>query len=473
MTNFLDIHAELASIMDILAKSAVAEIGRLVDDGAALLRLEISRSHREISVLRRNLQLRERELQAARKTGRLQERFSQGRSVTVPVCSVVLGAEREKGPSPLAARVFGQEWSFHLRRDGEPTGVQEVDTPLQSGITQNQSANMEQIRPEPFFVKKERLEEDPQPTPVEEEQETEPTPAGDPEELSEQHRCGHGDEELSEVEFVVKAEQEEEHVALRLNQTGCENSAGLNNLGSEYVMYEGDSQLWTSFTQGDSDIETDEPVCSKPIEHSSQSLSVHSPLQHDPATMEVSGNTLSSFAASYVEGFDKMSEKSSVCSEELRSEAINTQQGQYRERLGSMTKEDVMSHQQQPQFTESTLDTLDGDRCALRTRAETRAKARRRARTGEKRFSCAQCGKSFTTRFYLKIHRRIHTGERPFTCTQCGKSFYCTSHLTSHQRSHTGEKPYSCDECGNSYSHLNSLKLHYRVHKEEREPSCT
>ncbi|KAJ8336439.1 hypothetical protein SKAU_G00376590 [Synaphobranchus kaupii] len=351
MSNFVTFQTQLVSTMEILAKAAVAEINRRVDDSCAVFRVEISQSQKEIETLKRKLQVVERELMKTRRK----------KTVHSPT---------RVEHSPSAEGAFGQEWRFRLRTRGEPIAVEEVDTPLQSGIRN-------QFRPEPPLVKKERLEEDlcysdPEPTPVEEEQETEPTPvmeeqeidpmhageeqeteptpvgeeweteptpvgeehetdptpAGDPEELSEQHRCGHGDEELSEVEFVVKAEQEEEHVAQRLNQTGCEHSAGrLNNLGSEYVMYEGDSQLWTSFTQGDSDIETDDPVCSLATEQCSQSLSVHSPLQHAPATMEVSGNTLSSFGASSVEGFDKMSEKPSVCSEELRSEAIHTQQG--------------------------------------------------------------------------------------------------------------------------------------------------
>ncbi|KAJ8409804.1 hypothetical protein AAFF_G00218630 [Aldrovandia affinis] len=279
-------------------------------------------------------QLIESELQTVRKAA------LRVHSVAVPVCSVIRGADIEEECSPRAKRVFGQEWSFSLRRDGEPTAVEEVITPLQSSLTRNQvsspvlftrnqSADMEEVRPESLLIKQEGLEEDSPPTAVEEgkKQETAPTPAGDPEELSEQHRCGHSDEELSGLEFVVKAEQEEEHVAQRPNQTACEHSAGrLNNLGSEYVMYERDSQLWTSFTQGDSDIETDDRVCSNATEQHSQSLSVHTELQHAPATMEGSGSTLSSFGASYVEVFDKMSGKQPVYGEELRSEAIHTQQ---------------------------------------------------------------------------------------------------------------------------------------------------
>ncbi|KAJ8336442.1 hypothetical protein SKAU_G00376620 [Synaphobranchus kaupii] len=311
---------------------------------------------------------------------------------------------------------------------------------------------------------------------------TEPTPAGDPEELNEQHRCGHGDEELSAVEFVVKAETEEEHVAQRLNQTGCEHSAGgLNNLGSEYVMYEGDSQLWTSFTQGDSDIETDDPVCSNSTEQCSQSLSVHSPLQHGPATMEVSGNPLSSFGASSVEGFDKMSEKPSVCSEELRSEAIHTQQGQYRERLVHTVERENQSLLPQQQQHGPSVKHMRGSGSPAQPHSALSTSAFNTGRKevtdgptdfGKKPFSCTHCGKGFAYFSCYKVHLRSHTGEKPYSCAQCGKRFTQQSNLTKHESVHSGNKPFNCLQCGKSFRYRSILTLHLRIHSGERPFHC-
>ncbi|XP_061110906.1 zinc finger protein 267-like isoform X2 [Conger conger] len=341
-----------------------------------------------------------------------------------------------------------------------------------------QCANMEKVRTEPVLIKQEKLEEglcysDPQPTPVEVEQVTPPTPVGGPEELSEQHRCGHGDEELSGLEFVGKAEQEEEHVAQRLNQTGCEHSAGrLNNLGSEYVMYERDSQLWTSFTQEDSDIETDDPVCSNATEQFSQNLSIHAQLQHAPATMEVSGNTLSPFGASYVEEFDQMGEKPSACSEELRSEAIHTQQGQYRERLEHTVERENQTLLPQQQQHGPSVKHMRGSESPVFNIGKM-DKANGQADFGKKLFICTYCGKSFDRCSYLVSHHRIHTGEKPYSCTQCGKCFSLKGNLVKHERVHSGYKPFCCVQCGKRFSRAADLRAHHRIHTGERPYHCT
>lgn len=57
-------HTQLASIMEVLANTAVAEICDLVDSGYSVLQLEISRGRKENELLRRKLRLME--LRAAR-----------------------------------------------------------------------------------------------------------------------------------------------------------------------------------------------------------------------------------------------------------------------------------------------------------------------------------------------------------------------------------------------------------------------
>ena len=62
--------SQLLSVMEVLAKAAVAEITRRVDDSCAVLRLEVSQSRRDIELLKRKSEVMEAELRRSRMRAR-------------------------------------------------------------------------------------------------------------------------------------------------------------------------------------------------------------------------------------------------------------------------------------------------------------------------------------------------------------------------------------------------------------------
>lgn len=73
MSNRLAFQTQLASIMEVLANAAVAEICKLVDDDYAVVRLQMSQCQRENKALKRKLHLLELKMARGNAERRLRE----------------------------------------------------------------------------------------------------------------------------------------------------------------------------------------------------------------------------------------------------------------------------------------------------------------------------------------------------------------------------------------------------------------
>ncbi|KAJ8337300.1 hypothetical protein SKAU_G00385200 [Synaphobranchus kaupii] len=145
MSSISSFHTQLASIMDVLTKAAVAEMCEIVDNGYAVLHLEISRSQKENKALKKKLHMLE--LRIARGSDDRIVRASSANSVQI--CDELRQTTPRKDEY---FNIYTNAWD-----NGEHRTVDEDDT-LPS--TTDRSADKEKMRPESLLIKMEKLEED-------------------------------------------------------------------------------------------------------------------------------------------------------------------------------------------------------------------------------------------------------------------------------------------------------------------------
>ncbi|XP_036790418.1 uncharacterized protein LOC118936888 isoform X2 [Oncorhynchus mykiss] len=125
MANCVGFHTQIASIMEVLANAAVAEICKLVDDDYAVFRLEVTQSQKENRGLRRKLQLLELKVARERAERTTRERVLASRPSSVKILDRYRGMARGEGHLTGGHRSFGKPAGHNTLRDDQPITVDE------------------------------------------------------------------------------------------------------------------------------------------------------------------------------------------------------------------------------------------------------------------------------------------------------------------------------------------------------------
>ncbi|XP_055765073.1 uncharacterized protein LOC129841005 isoform X1 [Salvelinus fontinalis] len=123
MANCMVFHTQIASIMEVLANAAVAEICKLVDDDYAVFRLEMSQSRKENSSLRRKLQLLDLKVARERAERTMRERSLASRPSSDKILNRNRGMARGEGHFTGGHRSFVKPARDNTWRDDQPITV--------------------------------------------------------------------------------------------------------------------------------------------------------------------------------------------------------------------------------------------------------------------------------------------------------------------------------------------------------------
>ncbi|XP_040910542.1 zinc finger protein 333 [Toxotes jaculatrix] len=450
--------SQLLSVMEVLAKAAVAEINRRVDDSCAVLRLEVSQSRRDIELLKRKCEGMEAELRRARMRARRKVFYPPAAGRFSPFVKVVLNQERQGADwnRQMDAEAQNQpQQCAHMEPTNEDEHVRIKEECAEEDEWKNDpedkliSGASQPVQTDVFVDHYHSAENPTDPDSV-------ISPTDGYNALPEQHLNAN----QNGTELIVKHEKEEEP---------DENAAPLDS-GHKSASEEADSHLWSSSLCGDAG-DPSFPYAGQQFEPFPAVLTPQSSLHLEGMVYRVhaAGKTHSAtvsaarvkrrsrtFGCKRPQADEGHSALSQINCKDQSSIPQHTQHqyGDFAPPVRNLAEDELV---QNPAASSLCGHSRSGFGLARRMRTPWRSSI------GEKRFSCTYCEKSFMRFSQLKEHLRSHTGEKPFSCLQCGRSFTKQCNLIRHAVVHSGEKPYECSLCGKCFTQRSSLKSHQKT----------
>ncbi|XP_071244205.1 uncharacterized protein [Salvelinus alpinus] len=488
-------HTQIASIMEVLANAAVAEICKIVDDDYAVFRLEISQSQKENRTLRRKLQLIELKVSRERAERTTRERVLASRP-SVKIIDRYRGMARGEGHLTGGHRNFVMPAGHSTWSDDQPITVDEG-----SGTSTQHVIMIESAEAAGPGVKLERSEGEEDPRHSRDIQTgaagVPPVATEDPTTTPAQPRTQRSITEVSGTQNVFLKSETDIETLTGLGRLSCSPAPH-----SEHLLYGNTSPRTVLSHQDPSDtLQTgNDPSCSYSIgteiipgdmpvglglhiDLSRGDWNRYSSSVYSEGLLDKKGEGLVVDEVK-VEGDIPLTWNADETRLEGHSQGNTSDFVDYRESLETnlnvATNSPLHAFRDRDPVSKSMAPSDSHGRILFdqvlnsndRARAQTQGGGATSGNSKDKRFLCMFCNKGFSCLQKVEVHQRIHTGVKPFSCTQCHMCFTQAGTLKRHHRVHTGEKPFSCTQCRMRFAQAGDLKRHQRVHTGERPFAC-
>ncbi|KAL2098133.1 hypothetical protein ACEWY4_007340 [Coilia grayii] len=459
---------QITAIMDVLAKAAIAEISKLVEDDHVVIRLEMCRRENEIQTLKKRLFLTERDLRKAQLAAIrvIPERVSVGIQVESPGEEYQLVDTQETTPKEEKPSIEDQI-TLHLH---------ERDQQILHNLSQP-SRNSEDVSESDITLKREPEEVQVDPIPILSDCDyrskglrpqsgggaidnpAQSWPSFDETNcrVDEDPGCSYSSEPNSSTEANLFSAASNED-----GSRGFPEDFHIELFNSVSVKEEG---VCISASQNlqDSVVQTKDAHPRETVDMTVVQPQTHSLPRPDKATSSYSLNMVT-LPTTAPHG------RPTFAHTDSQAHPIHTV-------LGSHMHSTQVPHSQAPTSSHTHPPYAHGlpPSRHLVVRPRTPGLIHRRGSmvsgsSHHRVFICSLCGKSYPRFCQLEAHQRSHTGIKPYRCMECGKRFTQKTRLKTHQSVHTGERPFSCRLCGKRFNRQDNCLRHERFHRA-RNPS--